>query len=118
MLAVRVLLVLAVRIGGVLRTRCTAGGGPVRTLVGVLPQHGEPVPSATELTELVGAQLQGLQVRAQDREVDRRVGVGRGPLLGEEEQLLGPRGRLVRGRARGGRYSAGCAARRSGRWQR
>lgn len=101
MLAVRVLLVLAVRIRVVLRTRGAAGGGPVRTLVGVLTQRGEPLPSAAELTELVGGQLQGLPVRAQDREVDRRV--GRGRLLGEEEQLLGHRGRLMRGRAVQGR---------------
>ncbi|WOT40758.1 hypothetical protein [Streptomyces coeruleorubidus] len=47
----------------------------------------------------VGGQLQGLQVGAQGREVERRAGRRGRLFLGEEEQLLVRRGRLVRGRA-------------------
>ncbi|MEU1940596.1 hypothetical protein ACH49O_40810 [Streptomyces coeruleorubidus] len=43
--------------------------------------------------DLVGGQLQGLQVSAQGREVDRRAGRRGRLLLGEEEQLLVRRGR-------------------------
>ncbi|MGW9048434.1 hypothetical protein ACWGQL_38835 [Streptomyces lydicus] len=78
MLAVRTLLVLAVRIGSSLRTRCTAGGCLVRTPVGVLAQRGKSLPGATEVAELFGGELQGLQVGAQSREADYRAGRRRG----------------------------------------
>ncbi|MEU1519020.1 hypothetical protein ABZ490_43975 [Streptomyces sp. NPDC005811] len=64
---------LAARIGGrdTLRTQCTASGGLVRTLIGDLAQRGEPLPGATEAAELVGGQLQGLQVGAQRGDIGR-----------------------------------------------
>ncbi|MDQ1022248.1 hypothetical protein [Streptomyces afghaniensis] len=47
----------------------------------------------------VGGQLQTLRVGAQGCEVDRQAGRRGRLLLGEEEQPLVRRGRLVRGRA-------------------
>ncbi|MFJ8363866.1 hypothetical protein [Streptomyces sp. NPDC093984] len=61
----------------------------MRTLFGVLAQRGEPLPSAREAAELVGGQLQGLQVSAQRGDVDDADRAGFLPygllLLAEEE---------------------------------
>ncbi|MGW0840091.1 hypothetical protein ACWD26_07990 [Streptomyces sp. NPDC002787] len=54
---------------------------------------------AAEVADLFSGQIKGLQVGAQGHDDDRRAGRRGQLLLGEEEQLLGWRSRLVRGRA-------------------
>ncbi|MFH9009718.1 hypothetical protein ACH4E5_41750 [Streptomyces afghaniensis] len=68
------------------------------------------MPGAAEVADLVSGQIKGLQVGAQGHDDDRRAG-GRGQLLlDKEEQLLGWRRRLVRGRAVQRASGAMCGA--------